>query len=303
MMQATLDSLVAIQNPDGGWPARRGTRSNTEATALALLALRPTAGGQIAAHLQQGLQWLTDRQTANGAWPMTAEVHRDSWATALAISSLASFGIERERRLNGARWLLAQQPGGLGWFASLLHRVAPNAMPVRLNPALKGWAWTAGAFSWVEPTAHALIALKKSRSELSGPDVDARIQGGERMLYDRACQGGGWNYGNSVVLGESLPPYPDTTALALIALQDHRTDDQNQRALPVLRGLLAEHPSGLALSWSIICFSLYGHDTAEWTAILERTYRRTGFLGETKTLALALLALDGGRAFRVDARD
>jgi Prenyltransferase and squalene oxidase repeat len=301
MMQAILGSLVDVQNADGGWPARRGSQSNTEVTALALIALRPVADGHLAGRLQRGLHWLSARQNSTGAFAMTTNVERDSWATALAILSLASFGIEPRRRSMGARWLLAQEARGLGWFPSLLYRVSPDAMPVRLNPDLKGWAWTEGAFSWVEPTAHALIALKKLRPELRGPAVDARIRSAERMLYDRACHGGGWNYGNSIVLGESLPPYPDTTALALIALQDHGTTDVNQLGLTALRGLLAEHPSGLALSWSIICFSLYGHATTEWVTFLERSYRRTGFLGETKTLALALLALEGGHAFRIDA--
>ena len=39
------------------------------------------------------------------------------------------------------------------------------------------------------------------------------------MLRDRETVGGGWNYGNRVVLGEDLEPYAQTTAAALVALQ------------------------------------------------------------------------------------
>jgi Prenyltransferase and squalene oxidase repeat len=300
MIPEALTALLTNQNPDGGWPARRGNRSNTEVTALALLALRPVADGRLAANAQRGLQWLTGRQTLTGAWPMSTEVPSESWATALAILALASFGIERKRQSMAARWLLGQEPRGLGWVASLLYRVAPDTLPVRLDPDLKGWSWTTGAFSWVEPTAYALLALKKLRRELPGSEVETRILEAERMLYDRACEGGGWNYGNPVAFRTSLPPYPDTTALALLALQDHRAADVNQRGLAALRRLLTDNPSGLALSWSIICLSLYGQDTADWSRTLERTYRRTGFLGETRSIALALLASgEGGRAFGV----
>ena len=60
--------------------------------------------------------------------------------------------------------------------------------------------------------------------------------------------------------------------------------------------------SGLGLSLATLCFSLYGHDVAAWRTLLARHYEQTGFLGETKTLALALLALgDGSRVFRITA--
>ena len=34
-----------------------------------------------------------------------------------------------------------------------------------LDPYLSGWPWTAGAFSWVEPTSYSLIALKKLKPD------------------------------------------------------------------------------------------------------------------------------------------
>ena len=39
MLEESLNLLLLGQNPDGGWGAVAGKRSNTEATALALLAL------------------------------------------------------------------------------------------------------------------------------------------------------------------------------------------------------------------------------------------------------------------------
>src|SRR5258706_177994 len=82
-------------------------------------------------------------------------------------------------------------------------------------------------FSWVEPTAYALIALKKLRPVQGDGRSDRSIAEAERMLYDRACAEGGWNYGNSTAYGVELPPYLETTALALLALQDRRDDERN----------------------------------------------------------------------------
>jgi hypothetical protein len=41
---------------------------------------------------------------------------------------------------------------------------------------------------------------------------------GEKMILERRCSDGGWNYGNRRVLGEDLRSYPETTALALLGL-------------------------------------------------------------------------------------
>ena len=161
---------------------------------------------------------------------------------------------------------------------------------MRMDPTLKGWSWNPDAFSWVEPTAYALLALKKGRQVLSGPDVDARIREGELMLYDRACEGGGWNYGNTNVYGVNVPPYPEVTAVALLGLQDRRETPANRSSVEALRRMLAEVDSGFALSWAIACLAVHGQDTAAERRRLAESYMRTGFLGSTRTLALALIA-------------
>ena len=47
---------------------------------------------------------------------------------------------------------------------------------------------------------------------------------GTAMLLDRACEGGGWNAGNSSVYGVPLRPQPDATAAALLALPQMSED-------------------------------------------------------------------------------
>jgi hypothetical protein len=179
----------------------------------------------------------------------------------------------------------------MGWLVSLVYRWAPQQLPFRLNPDLQGWSWTTGAFSWVEPTAYALLALKKLSAFLPQAQVADRLHQGERLLYDRMCVGGGWNYGNARVLGEHVPPYPEVTAVALIALQNHQTRAANQASLAALQQMLTGVDSGLTLSWATLCFALYGHDVLPWQIRLAHGYEKTEFLGDIRTLALALLAL------------
>src|SRR5208282_1477258 len=88
------------------------------------------------------------------------------------------------------------------------------------DPDCYGWPWLPGSASWVIPTAFSVIAIKQftacSRSEIS----ERRIRLGVDMLLDRVCLGGGWNSGNSVVYGVPLPAHVESTAIALLALQD-----------------------------------------------------------------------------------
>ncbi|HEX6440109.1 MAG TPA: hypothetical protein VF182_23535 [Candidatus Binatia bacterium] len=197
-------------------------------------------------------------------------------------------------------WLLKQEGRTPGILARLIGAFMTPSNAVALNPDLKGWAWVPRTFSWVEPTSYALIALKQTRTAVGTKILAERIQQGELMIYDRMCNGGGWNYGNSKVFGEALWPYPDVTAVALIALQDHQASQANQESLTALRRMMRETDSGLALCWGTICLSIYGGETSQWKRQIEKRYQDTGFLGEIKTLALSLIAsVDDAKAFRV----
>jgi hypothetical protein len=144
------------------------------------------------------------------------------------------------------------------------------------------------------------MTLKKLKRSLDGTNCEERIRQGEMLIYDRMCENGGWNYGNSRVLGEALWPYPDVTAVALIALQDQAMSETNQKSLRALDAMLREAGSGTALGWGILCLTLYKQDVQEWKKILVKNFEKTRFLGEIKAVALALLAFGNGASlFRV----
>ena len=298
MLELAANLLLSNQNADGGWGAVAGRRSNTEATALALLALRSAAVDTAITDKAKG--WLVKRQLADGSWPLNDSAKGPSWSTALAILALSGVAEERERVVKAGNWVLEQAGGKPGLLARLIVFMRGQKKVVRLNQDLIGWPWTTDNFSWIEPTSYCLMALKKVRQQLPAEKVQQRIAQAELMIYDRMCDDGGWNYGNGEVYGEKLWPYPDTTALALIATQDRRERQENQRSLRLLSDLALKADSGLALSWASICFTLYGKDDAALNTALAQRFTKTQFLGESKALALAMLAVgDGARHFQV----
>lgn len=291
-----VERLLGAQNPDGGWGVSPGRTSNTEATALAVLALRDweSARASVRSSVERGGGWLTTNQCPDGGWPVSAAIPRSSWMTPLGILAMLALGGEEECVIRAADWLGALEGRTLGWFRALLYRLLPEDRRARLDPELRGWPWRAGSFAWVEPTSLAILSLKKlgARRGGTGPFVE-RIREGELLINDRVCRGGGWNYGNSAVLGEDLPPYPHVTAVALIALQDRASEPVSQQSLAALEAMLDESASGFALAWSILCLLLHGREVHSHRELLARRYSVSGFLGEVRTMALALLALGG----------
>jgi Squalene-hopene cyclase N-terminal domain len=300
MINAATDLLLEAQNEDGGWGAVKGKRSNTESTSFALMALKSLDEKLFNRQTTAALKWLVQHQKEDGSWSLNDASNQSSWTTPIAVLALLPFQDQREHALRAAKWILTQEGRKPGWIASLLVRLSLIKKMTELDPYLSGWSWTAGAFSWVEPTSYSLMALKKLKRSLVGTNCEERIRQGEMLIYDRMCESGGWNYGNSKVLGETLWPYPDVTAVALIALQDRAIKEANRRSLLALQSMMREAPSGIALGWGILCLKLYGEDIREWEKILLANFQKTGFLGETKAVALAVLALgEGVSLFRV----
>jgi Squalene-hopene cyclase N-terminal domain len=300
MINAATDLLLEAQNEDGGWGAVKGKRSNTESTSFALMALKSLDQKLFNHQTTAALKWLVQHQKDDGSWSLNDASNQSSWTTPIAVLALLAFQERSEHALRAAKWILMQEGRKPGWIASLLVRLSLIKKMTELDPYLSGWSWTAGAFSWVEPTSYSLMALKKLKRSLVGTNCEERIRQGEMLIYDRMCESGGWNYGNSKVLGESLWPYPDVTAVALIALQDRAIKEANRRSLLALQSMMREAPSGIALGWGILCLKLYGEDIREWEKILLANFQKTRFLGETKALALAVLALgEGVSLFRV----
>jgi hypothetical protein len=294
MLEPIFTDLLKNQNPDGGWGTLRGKRSNTESTSIAVAALQTLPQNTTAGtNRKRAIDWLIRQQNPDHSWPLNEVAKEGSWTTALAITVLADEPQQSDRVLAGARWLLGQEGSKPGILAELILWATGKSGINKVNKDLIGWSWVPNSFSWVEPTSYALIALKKLRVRLVDTNADERIRQADAMIYDRMCNGGGWNYGNSKVLDYALWPYPDITAVALIAMQDYARERANQESLQVLNKTTRETGSGLALCWAAICLNLYGQDNSAFQKQIETRFESTAFLGETKTLALAVMALAG----------
>jgi hypothetical protein len=202
------------QLPSGGWSFGGSPQASIEATCLSALGLAWEAKANVA----MAIRFLLDRQRVEGGWPAFQGDPEPSWATALALCTLTVVNDVSDARERALKWLLSEQGKEGHWFWRWKFKTADRN--VRFNPDKYGWPWCPGAGSWVIPTAFSVVAIKQftvcNRSEAS----ENRIRLGVEMLLDRACVGGGWNSGNSVVYGVPLPAHVEATAIALLALQD-----------------------------------------------------------------------------------
>src|SRR5579862_2696683 len=241
-----LGELRGRELRGGGWSFFGSRQVSLEATSLAslcLLAERPSEA------LRLG-KLLSGVQLADGSWPSFVGDRESSWTTALAVCALNSVNDPSKARERGQSWLLKTKGREGHWFWRWKFKTVDRN--VRFDPDKYGWPWISGSASWVIPTAFSVIAIKQftvcNRSEHS----EKRIRLGVNMLLDRACVGGGWNSGNSIVYGAPLPAHVDATAIALLALQD-------EERTPVIRvslGRLIQRSANIgaaeSLAWCIL---------------------------------------------------
>jgi hypothetical protein len=253
--------LAPFRNLDGGFGVGVGQESEVEPTALAAIAL-DDADARV---------WLAERQREDGSFATEAGPYVNDSGTGLAALALEP-GTERERALDHVESTRASRVR------------STDAVPI--DPSAIGWGWAQGTASWVEPTARVLWALRVARPS------SRRIADAVAVLRDRECVGGGWNYGNRVVLDEELPPFAQTTAIALIALWQQDLDLE-ARGLEALRRLWrVESAGGLTLATAMAALRIHGDEPGSRRvgSRLERLVSATGLLGNGIAVAWAALA-------------
>lgn len=292
-----VERLRELRNADGGWGATAHRPSNTEATALCALAFADDG-----ALRSDAAAWLVAHQRSDGSWPWTEGLDQPSWASSQAVLALADIDRDSDAVKSGVAWLLGREGRGFDWRYRLREFLS-RRKTIDLDGTLTGWPWASDTFSWIEPTAFALLAIKLAVPGHRSGRARSRIGEGEKMILDRECPGGGWNYGNKRVLGVDEDPYPDTTALALMALQGAGDDEMRARNLEVLSRLAASTGSGLALSLTALCRQAYGMDAKDLLARADERFGETGFLDDTRVIALTVLASRRPEVFRLSGDD
>jgi hypothetical protein len=257
--QTRLSRIAAAQNADGGWGYFPGKESWLEPTVYALLALREEA--RPPAVFEKGWRLLRSWEAAGGGWRASARVAEPHWATSLVVTLYRAMGIYDAPLGRGVEWLVASRGAETRVIARLARWLSPTI--IEFDPSLSGWPWQAGTSSWVEPTAHALMALGHVDGHVEASGLDERIGVGKRMLLERRCRDGGWNYGNRRVLGADLPSHPETTALALMALDGDMSIRWGE-ALDHMERLGRESASPLERAWLGACLLQYRGARPAW---------------------------------------
>jgi hypothetical protein len=293
-----LPMLMAAQNSDGGWGYRQGKESATEPTAWTLFALAATAKSsgeptKVSSVTFRAREWLRAAQLPNSSWPSFLDFPEGRWLTSLACLALLQSGESEDRVAAGAKWLCGEWPGDSKLWRVMIQKMFAKKNVLRQNSSLRGWSWTPGTSSWVEPTACALILLHAlSSAKINIPEAEKRRALAEAMLYDRMCPGGGWNSGNSEVYGVAGEPLIGPTVWALLALQGYRDRSENQMGLKWLlsRRETIQGPGSLALAH--ICFRAYGCDVPSMVPALREAYARNQFMDNVLVAAMCAVALD-----------
>ncbi len=246
-----VGALRRAQNPDGGWGYFPGKRSWLEPTFYAALALH----GEPAADRAWAL--LSSWQRRDGSWRPAADVQISHSSSALCVTMAFLRGEYGDPFRKGVRWLLESK----GTESDLSRRFILGVGSMfgvvedERDLSLEGWPWKPDTSSWVEPTAHALVALKKAALKIPSGSLRKRVRLGEALLLDVRCHDGGWNYGNRTARGEELRSYPETTALALVGLQGR---SEIGPALDLGARMLGQTNSPLARAWLTIALRVNG---------------------------------------------
>ena len=278
-MQAAQNFLIQSQIPGSGWGYRSDSpQAFPEPTCYSLLALANTSYPQ-----DEPLGWLAGLVNEKGQLYLSND-DSPNWGTSHLIITLSRLNLLLNVRRVSTEWLL-------DWKSQYIE----TTEVVTLDGTLIGWPWISDTFSWVQPTSYAVLALK-----MVGLREHARVKEAEALLFDRICPGGGWNFGNPIILDRPIDPSLSETAIALFALQDvPEAATAIEDGLTILESELPNYPTALALSLGILCLHLFGRSVDRYVELLLARQEADGSWRQmawwTALSVLALQAAQGGK--------
>jgi hypothetical protein len=273
------------QNGDGGWAyvvsdaSRRDGRgcSWTEPTVYALLAQAAASEGAAYDNKDaaiagvrakdresylRGAKFLSSIARRDGGCSPQTGVEESTWVTAL-VALLPEDAVSERQRRQAIDWLRDQTGAESGWLYKLQQRLNGNKAD---SP--EGWAWFPGAAAWVIPTSFGILAFERAIRHQDGPkgELQERVEAGRKFLLGHMCADGGWNHGASKALGRDGDSYPETTGIALLALNgvtgDKAVAAQMERAKAAARKHLAVCRTAEGIAWLRMGLAAHGEDVA-----------------------------------------
>ena len=272
--------LGDAQLPDGSWPAFVGQRQGCWVTALACMALQEWSSANPFSSVRGSSNQAPDPPGSGLAWGHSSLVTRHP-----------SLDESSDRVARGLRWLCKTWPAEGNFWWQFRRRFRKQGLVVRQDSSLRGWSWTPGTASWVEPTSYALIAFNRSPKKLHPHKASRRHELAVRMLYDRMCPEGGWNSGNPLVYGVAGKPRVGPTVWALLALQVYRDRPENRKSVDWLEHVYPHIRGPGSLVLAHFCLKTYERPVPPLEPTLSELWQKNAFFDNPLVMAWAAIAL------------
>jgi hypothetical protein len=281
IIKAAVETVRKRSISEGGFAMYDGESFRPDATAWAVMALEASGSGQ---HLKNAAcQRLARSQLSDGRITVFEGYPESYWPTSLALLAWKKVqGFESQAEL-ATQFLI--NTSGKHWSKQKDSASAHNT-------SIKGWPWIEGTYSWIEPTAMAVLALKSY-----GFKEHARVREAVRMILDRQLPSGGWNYGNKIVFNKELKPIPEYTGIALTALAGLGEKGKIIQSIKYLTNEIKKLRTPLALAWSIFGVSAWSNQPTNFQKwIFESLYLQKKYSSYNTTLLsqLSIAYFTGG---------
>jgi hypothetical protein len=259
------------------WGYQRGVGSTSEPAALAALAL--TFGGDPDA-AKRPLNWLRELQSQDGSIGVSAAQREPRWPTAWALAAWTGYGVVAD-----PDWYQSAAQRAAAALLQISGQTLKKSSEFGHDCSLVGWPWAEHTHSWIEPTALAVTALKHS-----GHVDHPRVREGVLLLIDRLLPTGGCNYGNSIVLGQTLRPHVQPTGICLLALQNEEDPSGRvSRSIGWLARQIGPRSTPLSLAYALMGLAAHGHAPGSSDDLLAPAALRE-LSSDRRPYCLALLA-------------
>jgi hypothetical protein len=271
-----------VREPLGGYGDEKSPAC--EPTALAAMAL--AAHGDIDA-AEKGMDFLQGVQAADGSVGIRAGEPDPAWPTSLAI-------LAWKLHPQADTKYRPQIDAAVEWTLQAQGLPIPKEQATELghDTTLVGWSWAANTHSWIEPTILHVLSLKAC-----GLNDHPRVREGIQLLIDRQLPGGGCNYGNTTVLGQTLRPHLQPSGMLLLALADEEdASGRKEKSIQYVVQSLDNSTTTASLNWSLLGLAAVGKTPSEAEAWMEHAYLRLHRTDSQYRLALLANAALGSES-------
>ena len=270
--QNSLDTIRDLHRPSGGFSYDQDQDARPDSTAWAIIALSAFEKDEQAC--EEGRNYLQKQQDTEGRLSIGPDYPKASWPTPLAIIAWATSDHYQKEKDLAIQFLIN--------FSG--HHFPKNANSVAgHDTSIKGWPWIADTHSWVIPTGLAIIAL-----QIVGV-THQRILEGQQMILDRQLPQGGWNYGNTTVLGKELLPLPECTGVALHALSNTTDTTLIEKSIDYLIRELPNLRTPISLGWALMGLEAWGMKPSNSDELILESLHLQKKYGQFPLPSLALL--------------